>query len=348
MASFLVPFGYAEETEQYEIHDMIDPDDLNSRIEYCIAGSSGDTSIGFYYSQTGEEFYYNADVWMYSASLYKVPNCMLLEEKENAGEITQDTEIYGYTVAQQEYASIVNSDNDRGHDIVRYLGGEEYGDKCSDRFIKYTDLSEDYFSEPKFTGDSYYTARFYNKILMYLYNHTDEYPHVVDLMKQTQPNDYLHLMRDYSYEIAQKYGEYPSKEDGAVYHAAGIIYTPHPIVVTVMTKNGDYNRQLFGNVANLLVSYALELDEKIDNERAEFEARAAQTPEPTQEPVEATPEPAPTIVITPKPEVIKKNASVLPLILVGVAILSIGTLLFLKFKPKEEKKQKKEKYKPKH
>ena len=341
----------------YQVHNMIDDAELTSLIESCIAGEGGDTSIGFYYSQTGEEWYYNADVFMYSASLYKVPNCMLLEEKENAGEIDQTTNIYGYTVAQQEYASIVNSDNDRGHDIVRYNGGEEYGDKCSDRFIKYTDLSQDYFTDPKFTEDSYYTARYYNKILMYLYNHSDEYSHVIECMKQTQPGHYLNLMRDYSYEVAQKYGEYPSKADGAVYHAAGIIYTPYPIVVTVMTRNGNYNEQLFGDVANTLVGYALTLDERIDEERDAY-VEPETTPEPTpdaeiDEQTENAPQTATEVVptsevnITPIPEteIIEQKVNAVPFVLIGIAILAFGIILILKFKPKKNKKAK---YKPRH
>lgn len=349
ITTLLLSFGISSFADEYNIPDMIDSEELTSRMDRLLDGKSGDICVGYYYSQTGEEWYYNADVFMYSASLYKVPNVMLLEEKENAGEITQDTLIDGYTVYQQEYAAIVNSDNDRGHDIVRYNGGGEYSDKCADKFIKYTSLSEEYFNDERFTGDSYYTARFYNQILMYLYNHPDEYTHTIDLMKQTQLGHYLNLMRDYDYEVAQKYGAYDNKPDGKVFHAAGIIYTPYPIVVTVMTRNAGYDEQLFGDVANLLVTYTLELDETIDKNRDAYLATPTPEPTPEQTPqIENTPEPAPVPTPTPEPAVITKNVSPMPFVIVGVVLLGAGLFLAYKFKPEKPKKEKKDKYVPKH
>lgn len=321
---------------------LIEQETFDNVILSVLGDYSGDVSVGYYYSRTGESAFFDADKFMYSASLYKVPNCMLLEELENAGEITRDTKMYGFTVEQQEYAAIVNSDNDRGHDIVRYLGGEEYGDKCSDRFIKYTSLDEDYFTDERFTGDSYYTARFYTEILTYLFNHSAEYPHVLEFMKQTQPGHYLHTMSDDVYEIAQKYGEYPDKDDGPVYHAAGIIYCPTPIVVTVMTRNAGYNEKRFGEIAQALVNYTFELDEKAETMTVEA------TPEPTEEPqavepaVEPDPTPAPTPEPTPEPVIEHNTGFPVWIIVVCAAVFAGAAFLAIRLKPKKEK------YTPKH
>ena len=349
-AAFLFSGVPHAEAAEYVPHDLIDDADLTGRIEQVLGEHPGEISIGYYYSASGESWYYNADVWAYSASLYKVPNCMLLEEKENAGEITQDTPYCGFTIAQQEYAAIVNSDNDRGHDIVRFNGGAEYGDKCSFMFKKYTDLPDDYFTEDKFVMDSWYTARFYQQILVYLYEHADEYPHVIELMKQTQPGHYLHRMSDDRYEIAQKYGEYTGKPEGVlVYHAAGIIYTPNPIVVTIMTKGAGYDEQRFGAIADVLTDYTLYLDSLAEEQAA----LAAAEPEPTEEPQptpQPTPEPAPQLTPQPTPEPVirhTKQFPILPAVFAGIAIACLGGALALKFKP-EKSRKKSQKYTPKH
>ena len=91
-------------------------------------------SVGFWYSGTGESWYYDADQWMYSASLYKVPVSMLMAEKEAAGELTLDTVVNGTTLEYLESTALVYSNNDSGHSMVSWLGGT-YAGKCSDMTI---------------------------------------------------------------------------------------------------------------------------------------------------------------------------------------------------------------------
>lgn len=342
LLAFCVAAGLAPPASAESSTGVIDADELNALISECLGDYSGDVGIGYYYSPTGESWYSaDADVFMYSASLYKVPNCMILEEMENEGAINQNTEIYGYTVARQEHDAIVNSDNDRGHDIVRYLGGDEWADKCSDRFIKYTDLPESYFSDSRFLGDSYYTARYYTQILSYLFEHSEEYPHVIELMQETQPGHYLHTMQDDAYTIAQKYGEYGDKDDGPVYHAAGIIYCPSPVVVTVMTRNAGYDESRFGRIAQTLVNYTYTLDERYE----QLQLDAEETPEPTEEPVAETPEP--TATPEPTPEPVLEHDTDFPVWLVFVCAGVFAAAAFTAIKLKRAK-NKKEKYKPKH
>ena len=72
--------------------------------------------------------------------------------------------------------------------------------------------------------------------------------------------------------MAQKYGAFeevktnPTKNNN---HAAGIIYTPNPIVVTVMTVNVENFNNRIGDVAKMLSDYALKLDAKYDSYVAE-------------------------------------------------------------------------------
>ena len=233
-------------------------------------------SVGFWYSGTGDSWYYDADQWMYSASLYKVPVSMLMAEKEAAGELTKDSVVNGTTLEYLESTALVYSNNDSGHSMVSWLGGT-YNGKCSDMTIKFTDLPDSYFDQD-FYDVSYYTARYMTQVMRTLYQGGDaKFPHVLDYLKQAQPDDYYNRNAALkgSYTIAQKFGAYEEGNGNNNNHCAAVIYTPNPIVVTVMTRNvGDY-QNIIAEVGGHLAEYALELDQKLESWKQEQEAQAA-------------------------------------------------------------------------
>ena len=233
-------------------------------------------SVGFWYSGTGDSWYYDADQWMYSASLYKVPVSMLMAEKEAAGELTLESVVNGTTLEYLESTALVYSNNDSGHSMVSWLGGT-YNGKCSDMTIKFTDLPDSYFDQD-FYDVSYYTARYMTQVMRTLYQGGDaKFPHVLDYLKQAQPDDYYNRNAALkgSYTIAQKFGAYEEGNGNNNNHCAAVIYTPNPIVVTVMTRNvGDY-QNIIAEVGGHLAEYALELDQKLESWKQEQEAQAA-------------------------------------------------------------------------
>jgi hypothetical protein len=235
-------------------------------------------SVGFWYSGTGDSWYYDADQWMYSASLYKVPVSMLMAEKEAAGELTQDSVVNGTTLEYLESTALIYSNNDSGHSMVSWLGGT-YSGKCSDMTIKFTDLPESYF-EQDFYDVSYYTARYMTQVMSTLYQGGDAaFPHVLDYLKQAQPDDYYNRNPALkgSYTIAQKFGAYEEGNGNNNNHCAAVIYTPNPIVVTVMTRNiGDY-QSIIAEVGGHLADYALQLDQNLESwKQAQAEQAAAE------------------------------------------------------------------------
>ena len=235
-------------------------------------------SVGFWYSGTGESWYYDADQWMYSASLYKVPVSMLMAEKEAAGELTLDTVVNGTTLEYLESTALVYSNNDSGHSMVSWLGGT-YAGKCSDMTIKFTDLPESYF-EQDFYDVSYYTARYMTQVMSTLYQGGDaKFPHVLDYLKQAQPDDYYNrnTALKNNYTIAQKFGAYEEANGNNNNHCAAVIYTPNPIVVTVMTRNVGEYQNIIAAVGGHLADYALQLDQKLESwKQAQAEKAAAE------------------------------------------------------------------------
>ena len=268
-------------SEAEESYGIIDGDELKKMLDDFVAQYGLDTrnrsfSVGFCYLRTGDMWFYNDGKWYYSASLYKVPVSMLLAEREVAGEITADTifeNIYSTgSLDTLERKAIVNSTNDAGHALVEWMGGT-YNGKCADQLIRLTDLPESYFIQD-FYDYSYYSVNFYTQVLKTLYENQQNYPRIIDYMKQAQPGAYLRTSLEGVYEVAQKYGAFeevkanPTKNNN---HAAGIIYTPNPIVVTVMTINVENYNNRIGDVAKMLSDYALTLDAKYDSYIAEKE-----------------------------------------------------------------------------
>ena len=277
-AAFAAEVSASEAEESYGI---IDGDELKKMFDDFVAQYGLDTrnrsfSVGFCYLRTGDMWFYNDGKWYYSASLYKVPVSMLLAEREVAGEITADTvfeNIYSTgSLDTLERKAIVNSNNDAGHALVEWMGGS-YNGKCADQLIKFTDLPESYFIKD-FYDYSYYSVNFYTQVLKTLYENQQNYPRIIDYMKQAQPGAYLRTSLEGIYEVAQKYGAFeevkanPTKNNN---HAAGIIYTPNPIIVTVMTINVENYNNRIGDVAKMLSDYALTLDAKYDSYIAEKE-----------------------------------------------------------------------------
>ena len=258
---------------------IIDADSLNAWMDdyasqYGLNDGYRVFSVGFCYTGTGDSWYYNADSFMYSASLYKVPVCMLAAEKEAAGELTQDSTVMGTTLQYLESTALTYSNNTSGHALVDYLGGT-YAGKCSDQTIRFTNLTEDYF-EQDFFDYSYYTARYMTQVMKTLYDGGEEaFPHVIEYLLPAAPGEYYRKSLG-QLEIAQKYGSYEEMNGNKNEHCAAIIYTPTPVIVTVMTRNVGAYQDRISEVGAYLAQYALELDEHLQA----YLAAVAETPEP--------------------------------------------------------------------
>jgi hypothetical protein len=105
------------------------------------------------------------------------------------------------------------------------------------------------------------------------------------------PTRYLQQLPEmYDYKIAQKYGSYIDMQNTNWNHAVGIIYTPHPFILSVMTENVTAFEAVEGRFAALFKDYILSLEDKVApfaEQRAEEQAQAAELPAVEQAPAEA-------------------------------------------------------------
>lgn len=259
---------------------IFDPDELKGMVEGLIEEFSannvrpGRISFAYTYLATGETWYYNPDMWSYSASMYKVPLMMILAEKEAAGELTQDSDIKGITLAKAENSILVYSNNDYAHLMLNYLGTDQQARELYKQYAP--SLPADYYHSD-FVDYSFFTVRFMNEVMSTLYNSQERFPHIIDCLKQAQPEEYFHLNLDPSIQIAQKYGSYNEYNS-----TSGIIYTPNPIILTVMMERVERSDRVIGQAAKLFVDYTYTLDAKLEGYLAEKDAAAKQAAEESE------------------------------------------------------------------
>ena len=257
-----MPAAFADGTDAEEMKIFNDSEIENIIKDYLSSRSisAEKVSIGFCYTATGDEWFMNGDEWIYPASLYKLPLMMLLAEKVSSGELTQESNIGGMSVGQIEEYIIVYSNNDWAHTIRAYLGGDEAWRAEAKKYARLSDAdySADYMTY------CYFTARYITEVIETLYASPETFPNVIECMGQAKPGEYLRTNIEGQYTVAQKYGSYIEPNGTWNNHAAGIIYTPNPIIVTVMTRNVDNYNAVIGDIAELLTSYALTLDEKLE------------------------------------------------------------------------------------
>lgn len=222
-------------------------------------------SVAYEYTGTGERWYHLEDRWYYSASLYKVPLMMLLAEREYLGELTKDSRINGLPLETIEEEVLVNSNNPIAYSTLLYIAQP---DVCRKMFCRYSDLPEEYYTWD-FYGGSYFTARFMTDVMSTLYRNTERFPRMTDCMKRAQPDHYFRLKLGDRWEVAQKYGSYQDEDGTDWNHTSGIIYTPHPFLLTVMTRYGGISETIIGDLAELFCEYTIQADSRLPAEQPE-------------------------------------------------------------------------------
>ena len=336
--------------EPPETEPLVDEAVLTERIEDYLTQRGipkNNVGIGFYYSGTDEACYYHGDDWFYSASMYKVPLTMAYAAREAAGELTAESPVGGLQLATIERYLLVNSNNEFAHAALSQLGG---GSEPQGRvyYKQFADLPDSYYDN-RFTSASFFTPRYMTLCMKTLYDAPENFPRIHDLLLESQPDDFFRKSLGGEYEIAQKYGAWEEWNG-----ATAIVYTPHSIILTVMTHNVGNYAPVIAELGRLMADYALELDEALaervaEQARLEEEQSAAelQLPEPTAQPQEpvptAAPQPEAPTVVQPQPQTVpqtdaERDHTLLPLYAV-LAAAAVGELVLslTKKKPKQRR-----------
>ncbi len=195
-------------------------------------------SIAVWCPDTDEYWYYNPDVWMYGVNWYRLPVSMYLAEKVSKGELTMDTIVNGITLEYAITTALAATSNPSSSSMVLYLGGN-MTTNCADLTKGLANMPDSYFVDDYYNENAY-TARLMLEITKTLYLGGEErFPLVEESMKEAMPEDFF--KRDWyvrhDWEIAQASAAYWGEGAGDRINCTGIIYTPTPMLLTVMMKN---------------------------------------------------------------------------------------------------------------
>ena len=245
-------------------------------------------TLGYLNLVTGEEHYYGENTTLVSASIFKIPENMILCDMISNGELDYETEINGEPYKFHQYRTISRSDNDSAMVLMNYIGG----------YIRFKQFQRPFIGDEPYADGVYidgtemsYTPREVISALKNIYENPEKYNGILQNMLQAQPYQYFKMFeRDFA--VAQKYGFLSQNEatgDHTYINCCAVVYTDEPIAIVCMTDNISKAYNVIGEYACLASQYAQQ------NTRPAVE----ETPEPT--PVQET-APVPTSVVTQPPD----------------------------------------------
>lgn len=218
------------------IADFMDKNGLNEK----------NFAISYYNTVTEESYDFNETTMMVAASTFKLPLNLYYYEMEAAGEISGDTVLTqgGATLSYIHYESLVNSNNELSHAMLYRLGDFRTYKECMRKYFTMTDDEID----AKYYYDNYYCTRMMMDTLKYLYAHEDEFPEMIDYMKQGCAGAYFQTYLKDTIDVAHKYGSFEGAENDT-----GIFYADQPFLLAVYTQSAGVS--VVEDAAKLLYDY---------------------------------------------------------------------------------------------
>ena len=255
-------------------------EDLVQEILDRYGARADSVTLGYYNTVTGEEQYWDADKYMVSGSMYKVPLNMVYLDKIAAGEMDMDTSVGGIAYRTLLEDTIVYSSNDYAKTLWSVLGNGVYRQY---RRIIAPIMGEDADTvDAKFYENNFFTARQMMTCLKTLYDGKDDrYAALVGAMQRAEPDEYF-KRRERDYGIAHKYGFLD--DPGHFYMTdCAIAFTDDPILFVMFTDNTAKAYEVMADFAVVMCEYtqyhtALRKQEEAER-AAEAERRAQETRE---------------------------------------------------------------------
>ncbi len=221
--------------------------------------------VTYCYTGTGETCSVNGGTYYGGASLYKLTEMMGLARMVAAGEYGQEDQINGMTISYIENRCLVYSDNNVGESILLWyqmqLGGMAGFRQMQAEIagVPEAELPADYYQTLNYSSD------FTMGVLKELYYHQENYPKLIDYMLLAN-KQYVQIKLKGGYEVAHKYGG----GDGT-WNIAGIVYTPTPCLISIMSYRAGDGPAIFKDLFQLLCDQTLTLDRRLAEHNARLE-----------------------------------------------------------------------------
>lgn len=282
-------------------------------------------AFGYYNTVTGEEHYHNADKYMISASIYKLPLNMYFSEKVSSGEMDWSDTIGGWSYEAIQRSSIESSNNELSEMLCESIGTFQ---QYRAALAPYCGFESDNMNE-RFYNANVFTPRQMIHALKMLYEEPERFPRIIDYMKLAQQDNYFAYSEE-RFEIAHKYG-FTDAEGYYAINDCAIVYTDDPILIVMFTDHVAGSVWTLARYCTLMCDYA----QYTRAVRLAEEAQTQPSPEPESAPentpaAETTPEPVPTA--EPVQSVPETNAEINagPPLLAAAAVLLLALLFVCK------------------
>ena len=208
--------------------------------------------LGYYNTVTGEEQYLNADQYMVSGSMYKVPLNMAYAAKVANGEMDWDTSIGYFSYETLLEGSIVHSNNDYAKTLWYHLGNGRYR---TYRQVIAPLMGEDPDTvDPKYYENNFFTPRQMIFCLRELYENQEQYPRIIETMQRAEPTEYF-KRRERRFNIAHKYG-FLQETYHLYMNDCGIAFTDEPILMVMFTDNVAHAYDVMTEFCTLMCDYS--------------------------------------------------------------------------------------------
>ena len=286
----LLPAGFAEETAEEEAAgeqtetagSPEEKSDWETRLLLMLQEHNADPDTigaGYYNFATGEEHYYNGDIYRVSGSMYKVPLNMLFLDWIAEGTIGPDESINGFRYSELLRGTIIDSNNDYAQTLWTYAGNTIQTNPASTYYHRYRILIAPIMGEdPENVDDKYYENNFFTPrqmitCLRQLYDGGEKYDRLISTMQQAEPEKYFKL-RERRFDIAHKYGWFA--EDPILYlNDCALCFTDDPIAIVLFTSGTENAYAVLTDYCTLMCDYAQETHEqRVEREQAEAKALA--------------------------------------------------------------------------
>ena len=246
----LSPRAWADETEDSSFKDKTWDEVVEEFLaSYNVKPES--VALGYYNTVTGEEYYFNADQYMVSGSMYKVPLNMYFLDKIAEGEMDFDTSVGGYRYEYLLEDTIVNSNNDSAKVLWRKIGDGVY--RTYRERIAYL-FGEDWETvDEKYYENNFTTPRQTITCLRHLYENSDRYEALIAAMQRAEPDNYFKL-NEKRFHIAHKYG-YLDTDYHFYLTDCAIAYTDEPICMVMYTDNVSSAYKVMTGFCTLMCDY---------------------------------------------------------------------------------------------
>jgi len=256
----------AQETEQTEAEEL--PAAVGSEeefleiVENAIAElqlQRAVVSVAFCYTATGETYYYNPEVWLNTASLYKLPLCMMIDKRRYEGE--DFSKLFGGKLDynMKEALALSRYSATKALYSTFFPGGLQ---DFRSHEMELVGMTEDELPET-FTKELKYNTPFVMAILRELYYNIERYSAVIEYTSGAQYGEYLSNIDHEKYDVvvAQKYGS-----EDYNHHIAGIVFCDTPVLIAVETNSAGYPsaNKLMGMLSEAFIEYSRVLDGRLE------------------------------------------------------------------------------------